>query len=248
MQECKNAGMQECGGRTTSRRDAFRIVAFLHFCILAFLFLGATSHAEVIDRVLAIVGGRPILLSDVVAARDLGLVSAGTEPDVVGTILDHLIDRALMLTEVERFVPPEPAQTAVDARVDEVRARFPTPDAFRMALARSGIDEAQLRETVREDLRIQAYLDLRFTVPAPSDEDVQRYFTDHVQAFAVDGRTPELAEVRSRVVEVMTDARRLSLVNDWVAGLRRRADIVNLYRAGGAGGSGGSGGSGGAGP
>jgi hypothetical protein len=237
--------MQECGGRPASRRDAFRIFAFLHFCILAFHV--NPVGAEVIDRILAVVAGQPILLSDVTAARDFGLVSAGSEADVTGTILGHLIDRALMLDEVERFVPPEPPEAALDARLNEVRARFSTPEAFRQALAQSGIDEAQLRETIRDDLRIQAYLDLRFTVPPPTDEEVERYFAEHVEAFSTGGRTPTLADVRPRVIEVMTEARRLSLVNDWVAGLRRRADVVNLYGAGGAGGAGRAGGSGGAG-
>jgi hypothetical protein len=47
-----------------------------------------------------------------------------------------------------------------------VRARFPAPDAFNAALARSGIDEKHLRETVRQNLRMTAYLDQRFTSAA----------------------------------------------------------------------------------
>lgn len=180
------------------------------------------------------------MLSDVTAARDLGLVSSGGRDDVVGTILGNLIDRALMLAEVERFVPREPAPAAVDGRVEAARARFPTPEAYRVALARSGIDEAQLRETIRDNLRIQAYLDLRFTVPPPTDEDVARFYREHLDAFAENGQTPPLAGIRQRVVDVMNAARRQSLVNDWVDGLRRRADIVNLYL--GSGGSGRSGG------
>jgi hypothetical protein len=190
------------------------------------------ASAEVIDRVMAVVSGRLILLSDVTAARDLGLVSAGSQPDVLGTVLDGLIDRSLMLTEVERFVPPEPAADAVEARLQAVRARFASPEAYRAALARSGIDEARLAEIIRQDLRIQAYLDLRFTVPPATDEDVERFYREHAADFAVNGRVPPLDAVRSQVVLVMNSARRLTLVNDWVAGLRRRADIVNLYDAG----------------
>ncbi len=216
-----------------------RIPPFRCVGVLLTVYLAAPMlHAETIERILAVVSGHPILLTDVTEARDLGLVPAGDQPDAVGAILDRLIDRALMLTEVERFVPPEPEQAAVDERLAAIRARFGSSDDYDRALARSGADEAELRETIREDLRIQAYLGLRFTAPRPTDEEVASYYTEHLEAFAIDGRTPDLVDIRPRVVEAMNEARRRTLVDDWVAGLRRRADIVNLYRAGGAGGTG----------
>jgi hypothetical protein len=188
-------------------------------------------RAEVIDRIMAVVSGRVITLTDVTAARDLGLVATGSEPDVLGTVLAGLIDRDLMLAEVERFVPPEPTPEAINEHVQAIRAQFPSEEAFANVLARSGIDEARLRDTVRQSLLIQEYLDLRFTIPPPTDEEVRRYYVEHQDAFSTAGTVAPLETIRPRVIEVMTAARRLSLVNDWLAGLRRRADIVNLYTA-----------------
>jgi hypothetical protein len=122
----------------------------------------AGARAEVIDRVLAVVSGDLITLSDVTAARDLGLQSAGGAPDPTRAILSKLIDRELVLAEVERYGPPEPSAEAIDEEVRVVRARFPSADAYRAALTRSGIDEAHVRETLRQDLRIRAYEDQRF--------------------------------------------------------------------------------------
>jgi hypothetical protein len=123
-------------------------------------------RAETIDRVLAVAAGQLIMLSDVTAARDLGLeaVDGGAEP--VRAVLTKLIDRELMLAEVDRYGPPEPTTEAVDREVERVRARFPSPDAFNAALARSGIDEQHLRETLRQNLRMAAYLDQRFASAA----------------------------------------------------------------------------------
>jgi hypothetical protein len=120
-------------------------------------------RAETIERVLAVVAGQLITLSDVTAARDLGLESADGAADPVRVILARLIDRELMLAEVDRYGPPEPSAEAVDREVERVRTRFPTPDAFNAALVRSGIDEKHLRETLRQNLRMAAYLDQRFT-------------------------------------------------------------------------------------
>ena len=134
--------------------------------------------AETIDRVLSVAAGELIMLSDVTAARDLGLVGPDpTAPDPIRAVLAKLIDRELVLAEVERYAPAEPAAEAIDRELQIVRARFATRQAFDAALARSGIDENHLRETLRQNLRIRAYEDQRFTVPAPSDDP------DHEQKF-----------------------------------------------------------------
>jgi hypothetical protein len=170
-----------------------RIVSFVTSCLRGFilmLLLGTVASAETIDRVLAVVGGQLILLSDVTAARDLGLQTADASGNPVRAVLTKLIDRELVLVEVDRYAPPEPDADAVDRELDGVRARFPSPQAFAAALERSGIDEKFVREAMRQDLRIVAYMNQRF-------------------ANAGD--------------------RRPQLVADWMAGLRRRGDVVDLY-------------------
>ena len=130
---------------------------------IAATLLTGTARAETIDRLLAVVAGQLIMLSDVTAATDLGLQTADGAPDPVRAVLSKLIDRELVLAEVDRYAPAEPTTEAVDAEVQRVRQRFPSAAAFDSALARSGIDEAHLRETLRQDLRMHAYLDQRFS-------------------------------------------------------------------------------------
>ena len=143
-----------------------RFVACLALCTLQFAFCICVLHAETIDRVLAVVNGSVITLSDVTAARDLGIVSAGNAADPVRAILSSLIDRTLELSEVDRYAPPEPTADALAREVESVRTRFPTAAAFAAALARSGMDLPRLREVLRDDLRIRAYLDQRFVATA----------------------------------------------------------------------------------
>ncbi|MSO45434.1 MAG: hypothetical protein EXQ59_01520 [Acidobacteria bacterium] len=188
----------------------------------------ATDEVEVIDRVLAVVAGSLITLSDVNAVKDLRLMIVEDGGDPVRQILPRLIDRALMLAEVERYAPPEPPAAVIDQQVGEVRARFPTDQAFSVALARVGFDERRLRGTIRQDLRILAYVDQRFSVRAPTEDDIGRYYLEHQQQFTEDGRLVPLALARPRVLEAATAERRQRLVDDWVAGLRRRSEIVDL--------------------
>jgi len=120
-------------------------------------------RAETIDRVLAVAANQLITLSDVTAAIDLGLQSTDGAADPVRAVLTKLIDRELVLAEVERYAPAEPTAEQVDGEVQRVRQRFPETAAFEAALARSGIDEKHLRETLRQDLRMRAYLEQRFS-------------------------------------------------------------------------------------
>jgi len=155
--------------------------------------VASAAAAETIDRVLAVAAGQLIMLSDVVAVRELGIVPAMPGGDPVGSVLAKLIDRELMLAEVDRYAPPEPATEDVDRGFAAVRSRFASDAAFNDVLARSGFIPSHVREIVRQDLRLRAYLDQRFTA---SDGD---------------------------------ERRRQMLIDDWVAGLRRRNPVINLY-------------------
>ena len=142
-------------------------VAAVFFAVAATV---GVVRAETIDRVLAVVAGQVITLSDVTAATDLGLQTTDGAADPVRAALTKLIDRELVLAEVDRYAPAEPSTEAVDAEVQRVRQRFTSADAFNAALARSGIDEQHLRETLRQDLRMRAYLVQRFSA-SPTQRD-----------------------------------------------------------------------------
>ena len=106
---------------------------------LAIVIMIGAARAETIDRVLAAAGGQVIMLSDVTAALELGLVSDDGAADRIGAALAKLISRRLVLVEVNRYAPPEPADAAVEREVASVRARFPSRQAFEAALERVGL-------------------------------------------------------------------------------------------------------------
>ena len=186
----------------------------------------AIAHAEVIDRMLAVVAGDVVLQSDVRAAREFGLVSFDSSaPDADREVLGRLIDRALVLAEVDRFTPPEPDAVAVDRLVAAVRARFATDQQYAATLARVGIEERHLRERVRQDLRMTAYLEQRFTTAPPSEDDLSRYYREHPASFTRGGVLVPFETVRPEIVQAVTAETRRVVVDEWITGLRRRADI-----------------------
>jgi hypothetical protein len=121
------------------------------------------GQPQLIDRTLAIVGGAAITLSDVRTAMALGLVNKTQDVDIA---TEALVQRALILREVERYAPPDPEPALVAQRLAALAARM-DPDAWRRTLAAGGFTDSRLRAWVRDDLRISAYLDQRFAADGP---------------------------------------------------------------------------------
>jgi hypothetical protein len=197
-------------GQRAERRGQNRSRALVVvLCSLLSALCPVGVSAEVIDRVLAILPGQIITLSDVEAALELGLVEppAGTERLAGG--LSALVDRVLMLNEVRRVNPAEPGAAAIDARVARIRQRFAAPADVSRVLAARGLDETVLRSYAADDLRLASYLDERFSAAAqPTDEEIRQ--------------AGESARQR------LTDDRRRTLIGAWAAELRRRADVTVL--------------------
>ena len=183
---------------------------------------------ELLDRTLALVGGQPITLSDVRAAVALGLVDADrSAPDQTAAVTRQLIDRELVLREVQRYAPATPTEAAVDARLEELRKRFADGAAFNRALDIQGFTDVRLRAWIRDDLRTQAYLAQRFVAASlPTDAEISQAYTRAKAEFDKQGLTFEQAAsiVRDRLVAT----RRLELIADWLSDLRRRIDVVIL--------------------
>ena len=184
-------------------------------------------QSQVIDRTLAIVGGQVITLSDTRAAATLGLVEPPVPAADTGTLASRLIERELVLREVQRYGPPAPTEAAIDARLDRVKARLPAPGAFERAIASTGFTAARLRAWIRDDLRIQAYLGQRFAAAGtPTDQEVAAEYARQRVDFDRDGIGADQAAALVR--ERLAASRRQELIADWIANLRRRAEIVVL--------------------
>lgn len=181
--------------------------------------------SQVIDRTLAIVGGQVVTLSDTRAAAALGLVDPPVAEGDQAAMTARLIERELVLREVQRYAPPAPTEAAVDARWDRVKARFPQPGAFQRALETTGFTAVRLRAWLRDDLRIQSYLGQRFAAAGtPTDQEVAAEYARRRAEFDRDGVGPD--DAAAVVRENLAASRRQELIADWIADLRRRADIV----------------------
>jgi hypothetical protein len=190
------------------------------------------ARAQVIDRILAVVDNSLVTQSDVVAAMRLGLETPAPAADPVAAVVDRLIERQLTLSEVDRYAPPEPSAADINLRVEKMRLSFPSTAAFEAVLNETGLDEAQLRRHVRDDLRIAAYLQQRFGSPVqPSEEQILDYYRTHPGEFSRNGVLRPFDEAHDDVRAALVEERRSAVIREWLTGLRRRANVTVLYVA-----------------
>lgn len=200
---------------------------------LAVVLTGSLVRAQIIDRILAVVDNSIITQSDVVAVMRLGIEKAPGAPDPVAAVLDALIERRLTLTEVDRYAPPEPSAADVDLRFERIRRAFPSTTAFQAVLSQTGLDETQLRRHLRDDLRIDAYLQQRFgSVVQPSEDQILGYYRAHQDQFSASGVVRPFDEVHDDALRALVAERRRALIREWTASLRRKGNVSVLYLRG----------------
>jgi hypothetical protein len=178
-------------------------------CVLLAPPSGSTpANGVVIERVLAVVDRRPVLLSEVRLVERLRNVDRQAA-------LDLLIDELLMYTEARRFpqAHPTPAEdTAATASLAQLHVE--------------GVSQAELRRVAHRQATIVKYIDLRLRpLVRVSDEAVLQAYEagQKSRAAGVTGAASAAAasEIRERLTQRELDAR----VEEWTHRLRESASI-----------------------
>ena len=174
-----------------------------------------------LDRVIARVNGVVILLSDMRAATALGLIEAAPDSD---DAVEQMVLRALLVEEVNRFPPPEPAGEAVDAELGRLRTR--AGGSLDDVERNTGVQADHVRLLARDRLRIQSYIDQRFGVTVPlTDEQVLQYYRTHAEEFMADGQVVPFERAQGLARERAGLEQRQRTINQWLRDLRSRADV-----------------------
>ena len=191
----------------------------------------ALRAGELVDRVLAVVSGSVITLSDARIALAFKAVDTAGAADPIAVALRWLIDRQVVLDEVSRYDPGGIENTRVAAGLARIRSAYPSDEAFAAGLERLGLDQAGARRWVEDSLRMQDYLERRFdTMFPPTDEELLEYFTRNSARFIRGGVVPSFDAAREEVRAVVQAERQREAVDSWLTRLRRRANVNELYQ------------------
>lgn len=217
--------------RSGQNRGAAWQVVVAAIIVVTAVWAAPVRGAELLDRVLAVVSGTVITLSDARAAIALGLADPKDAQDPIEAALQWLVDRRLVLDEALRYDTGEVDAVVVDRALAAIRQRFPSDVAYREELVRLGLDDARVRGLVSDTLAMQQYVERRFDTMLPAtDDELREFFGRHPERFVRDNRPLAFEEAIVEVRGLVQQERRREAAAVWLDRLRRRADVNEIYR------------------
>lgn len=195
-----------------------------------FALLPSPASAVTVDRVAAVVDRQVLTVSEISQMAEIRFFPrlAPSEDDHRREILDALIAQALRLRDVERFGAQDIAADAIEARLQEIITRFPSPSDFEAALTRAELTLDEVRVLIKRQLQVEAYIQERF---APlvfiSAEDIEAYYAGPWRAQRVSRglAVPPLDAVRDEVRTAVRGTRLEDEIAKWTTQLRARANV-----------------------
>lgn len=141
----------------------------------------ATANGPVLDEVVALIGSRIVLRSEVEAYAAQRTRGAAVPDDVWKESLRDLIDQAVLATVAERDttiqVTPEQINQSVDGRLRQISAQLGGDEAVERTYGRSIIRiREDLRTTFRDQLLAREVQQRRMRTVRVSPSDVQAWF------------------------------------------------------------------------
>jgi hypothetical protein len=186
--------------------------------LCAVVLLCFTTQAEVIDRIVAVVEGHIITLSDLRQERDIR-TQLGDRPIEDNHILaGQIIETYLVEMQIADYPDIDVSDTEVAADLEKVRARAMNPSPA-------------LRNAVRQRIRFQKFFDMKFRqLIRPTDEEIRKYYEE---VFVPEARNRGLQSVPPLTNAEMANAVRENVIQErldhevtvWVEAIRRRSNI-----------------------
>ena len=215
--------------------------------VLLFVTLGFSSaRSEVIDRIVATVNGQIILLSDWEDSLRFEAFSSGRPLDRFTAeerkaVLDRLIDRELLREQLHAADIQHATAEEVAQRVGEIRKQYAEAETelgWRAILDRYRLNEDGLKRRVATELDLMRLVDarLRPTVTVDS-KSIESYYNQELlpQLRQSGAQNVPLAEVTSKIKELLTQKKISQLLITWLQSLRAGSQIRSEALMNGAG-------------
>ncbi|MGC9198848.1 MAG: peptidylprolyl isomerase [Acidobacteriaceae bacterium] len=199
-----------------------------------------------VDRVVAIVNGDLILDSDVdLERRFTALLPYGESSGAFdrNAAIERLINRDLILQQMQLQQGDEITQQAADRDLEELRKSIPickqyrceTKEGWDRFLATEGFTEESLINLWRQRMEVLAFIELRFrTGIMISQAQIRQYYEQTMlpQYAALKVAPAPLKDVAPRIQQVLLEQQVSKLLDDWLNSLRAQGNVVVLDRSG----------------
>ena len=232
-------------------RSAILWASAWHLAALLFFAFGALSAGSqerdgsrvVLDRVVAVVNSRAILVSELndemrvsILEQDNGGRGRETPQDALQRLIERTLIRQQIREEEERSLVP--TEDEVSKRLGELRKRLPVcvhadcaSDAgWNEFLAAHGLTQQRVESYLRNRIEILKFIEIRFRQGIHiSPEQIEAYYRETLSPQYPPGRpVPALNQVSARIEEILLQRQVNALFSDWLDNLRKQGDIEVL--------------------
>ena len=194
----------------------FRLTVTVHALLI--IFFWSAVHAELVDRILAVVNGEIITKSDLEDYQTL--FEKDKDPS---SLLEDLIDQKLLLNEARKFEVPVPSELAIQKAYQDLESRFGGTNPFEDFLNRIGLSGKTVHDLIRIRLWVNQLLEQRinfFVFVSP--HDIEAYLASNPDRFAE--MSPDEARVATQdsLIRKKSEKRH----KNYLDRLRHRASIL----------------------
>jgi peptidyl-prolyl cis-trans isomerase SurA len=192
----------------------------LNLCLCVFVssLFTLISNAEVIDRIVAVVNGHIITLSDIRQEREMGALLGEKQPENDEKLAREMIDTYL----IEQQIADSPDIGVTDSELDA---------ELKKLKVRSDAITETLRNTLRLRIQIQKFFDMRFRqLIRPTDEEIRKYYEE---VFVPEARKRGLQSIPPLTESDLVSAIRENVIQEnldhevevWLEAIRRRSNV-----------------------
>ncbi len=188
---------------------------------------GAQETPETLDRVVAVVDGQPITLSEI--TEFIALNPGRNPPPTPAEALEILIEARLIEREARRYPLQPPSPEELDEALRQLRDSFPSAESYGETLVRLGIREDYLRKNLRRALIVDSYLDRRFRpLVQVSEREVEDYYETVLLPDLDSAAASRLEEVEALIRDILEQRDLNRRIDAWVDELKSVARIERL--------------------
>jgi len=201
---------------------------------------GIAAHAEIVDRIVAIVDGRVIAWSAAKAEANYQAFRNGEEPvrvlegEALANIVSQMIDQSQLEKEMDRSLFSPPLSGVADEKAAETAKRFPDREAYLKALARFGLNEEELKRRLGLENVLLLFVEDRLKPQAHIEPaEIETYYRETLlPQISKEGSRPALAEVSAGIEQVLVQKEINRMLDEWLAQLKSRAKIKVFLESG----------------
>ncbi|HZU23618.1 MAG TPA: SurA N-terminal domain-containing protein [Terriglobales bacterium] len=206
----------------------------LPFIVLALLAGSACLSGQILDRVVASVNGKPVLLSRVDEQARMAALLQGADPAAISAqdraiALDRLINQMLVREQITRagFAASD---SAVEARMAEIAQALnaASDQGWKLTLEHYGLTDGLVRKYVRAEVDEMQFVEARFkpTIKLAPGEVDDFYRNEYLPKLRARGaREVPISDVRSQIEQIVTERDITKAMATWLQALRAQNNV-----------------------